>query len=154
MRLLTTNRLQTSRVYYNSIPLRFRMLHICGFYAAFLAQVVFFCFFFSASSSFSFSISVTRASISLDSKIWKRKVTFKWKTSTRARARRYRNPQQITFSGWFLLMTASSMFFPPDWTTWERTDDVSSQPNSPLRSLSRSQTLLQLILKNFTESQM
>lgn len=31
-------------------------------------------------------------------------------------------------------MTASSMFFPPDWTTWERTDGVSSQPNSPLTS--------------------
>lgn len=62
-------------------------------------------------------------------------MTFRWKTSNRARDRRFRNRQQITFSGWFLLMTASSMFFPPDWTTWERTDGVSSQPNSPLTSV-------------------
>lgn len=94
-----------------------------------LTQVVFFCFFFSASSSFSFSISATRASISLDSKIWKNKVTLKLKTEALTRHGRW---QHITFSGWFLLMTASSMFFPPDWTTWKKPDSVSVQPNAPV----------------------
>lgn len=135
--IVRTNTLQTSQVYYNLVPFRFWMLHTCDFCAPYLKSLL------KLFSSASFSLppppfpsqSQPRGPrFPWIPKSERKKVTFKWKTSNRARDGRFSSRGKITFSGWFLLMTASSMFFPPDWTTWERTDGVSSQPNSPLTS--------------------
>lgn len=89
----------------------------------------FFCFFFSASSSFSFSISATRVSISLDSKICQQpgKLVYvlKQQALKQGNLKVSSTMEIFTFRGWFLLMTASSIFFPPDWTTCNRATTVS-----------------------------